>query len=239
MSVSSNKKRKQSDNNLDEEPTVGKQRIKELEKELTDIKMELLDTKTELLDIKKKLMEAEERATKAEAKAGSGDEEDEVSDDEESVEGDANDPWNIKFKELREYRIINENCNVPQKGSHQKLGEWVKNQRQAYGRVKLGKKGNKITQERINMLDGLGMIWGKAYPAPASWEESFEELQKYQKAMGHCNIHISPTDPSPLAKFVSVQRSEYKRFKKGRDSLLTLEQIGQLKEIGFKWKGPR
>ena len=43
--------------------------------------------------------------------------------------------------------------------------------------------------------------------------------------MGHCNIHMSSTDPSPLAKWVSYQRSEYKRFQKGQDSLLSLEQI--------------
>lgn len=82
------------------------------------------------------------------------------------------------------------------------------------------------------------MSWGKNHLASAAWGDSFEELQKNHKAMGHCNIHVNLTDPSPIAKWVSAQRSEYKRFKHGRQSLLALDQIGKLKEIGFKWKGP-
>jgi hypothetical protein len=80
----------------------------------------------------------------------------------------------------------------------------------------------KITQERINKLNSIGFFWGKAFPSPSSWEAHFAELQQHQKAMGNCNIHIGSTDPSLLAKWVSLQRSEHKRFKKGRDSLLTL-----------------
>jgi Helicase associated domain len=165
------------------------------------------------------------------------DEEDDLSDT-ELEELDATHSWNVKFLQLREYRILNGHCNVPlTKGSDLALlGQWVNNQRRAYGNVKNGKKGLKITPERIALLDGLGFNWGKKYPAPLSWEDNFEELQKYKKAMGHCNIFVDPKNPSVLAKWVATQRMEYKRFRKGRDSLLSLEQIGKLKEIGFRWK---
>ena len=85
-------------------------------------------------------------------------------------------------------------------------------------------------------MDSIGFHWGKNYPVPPSWDEQFVELEKYQKAMGNCNIRIDPNHPSPLAKWVSAQRYEYKLFRKGVPSLLNLEQIGQLKAIGFKWK---
>ena len=133
--------------------------------------------------------------------------------------------------------MINGDCKVPR--SVPKLGIWVNNQKLAFSSLKKGKGGPKITPERIHKLDSIGMFWGSAYPAPKPWEEHFDELKKYQNAVGHCNIQMSTTNPSSLAKWVSTQRSEYRRFKKGRDTLITLDQIGQLNEIGFKWKGPR
>ena len=135
----------------------------------------------------------------------------------------------VSFKELREYRIINGDCNATRNGSNPKVGRWVKNQKFLHGKGKLPK-------ERVILLDSIGLQWSKNTEMP-SWESKFDELVKYQKHMGHCNIVVNPKAPSDLAKWVSAQRSEYKYFRSGRGSLLTLEQIGQLKGIGFKWKG--
>lgn len=79
---------------------------------------------------------------------------------------------------------------------------------------------------------------GKKYPTLPSWEERFEETKKYMAAMRN-DPPVSNDNPTSLGIWVSAQRNEYRRFKKGRDSLLTLEQIGQLKDIGFNFKGPR
>ena len=160
--------------------------------------------------------------------------EDDFSDIEEL---DTSDSWNNKFVQLRQFRMVNGHCNVPSSAGN--FYQWVNNQRRAYNNVKQGKSGLKISPERIVMLEGLGFNWGKKYPAPPSWDESLEELKKFRKAMNHCNIHMDPKSPSALAKWVSTQRSEYKRFDKGCDSLLSLEQIGKLNEIEFNWKGPR
>ena len=250
----SNKKRKQAFTTDSEEPSwldgEGKTND-ELAKELLKTKQKLAKTEQKLTVTEKKLSETEDRVTKAEALVESlqkkvasgsngGDEEEDLSEDEDSVASDdASDPWVIRFNELREYRILNGNCSVPRTGPQSNLSQWVNNQKTAYKNIKNGKKGLKLTPERINKLESLGFSWGKAFTAPVAWDTHFEELKKYQGAMGHCNIHISPKDPSPLAKWVSFQRSEYRRFSKGRDSLLSLDQIKQLKDIGFNWKGPR
>lgn len=146
----------------------------------------------------------------------------------EEMELDSRNPWDSKFMQLREFRIMNGNCNVPQKVAG--LGIWVKDQRANY------RKG-KISQDRIMLLESLGFSWGKnSQQQPMTFDEGLEELQKYKKAMGHCNIHVDSKSPSRLAKWVMAQRNEYKRFRKNKDSLLTLDQVGQLKEVGFKWK---
>ena len=171
----------------------------------------------------------------AEECAPNGDDEDD-DDDDESVQ-DPNDQWGIMFQQLREYRIIHGNCQVSKKGIP-KLWKFADNQRTAYANMKLGRPGRKISDEKIRKLEGLGIHWGKKFPDPVSFEESLEEYKKYKTAM-RCDPPVNLTNPSPLAKWVDVQRKEYRRFKKGRDSLLTMDQISQLNDVGFNWKGPR
>ena len=125
-------------------------------------------------------------------------------------------PWNAKFLELRQYRVINGDCKVS-KGKDPKLWRWLDNQRTAYKNVQSNKKeGRAITKEQINMLDSLGMVWGAKLPQPMTWEEGYEDLKKFHAAMRTCNVNIDPKNPNPLAKWVSTQRIEYRRFKKGK-----------------------
>jgi hypothetical protein len=158
-------------------------------------------------------------------------------DDDDPSDVDTNDPWMMNYNKLRKYRIANGDCNVS-RAKNPQLGGWVKNQRMLFTYIKQGRKGRKISPERIELLDRIGMFWGKAYPSPKTWDEYLQELKDYKEAMGDCNIKMgNKKDPSPLAKWVSYQRLEYKRFRNGRDSLLTTEQIKQLNELGFVWKG--
>lgn len=162
---------------------------------------------------------------------------DDDDDDEESL-SDTKDPWTIMFLKLRTYRIIQGDCRVPPRGSNAKLSTWVKNQKTHYNNTKTGKKP-KMNPGRIIMLDGIGFNWGGKYPPPPSWGQMFEDLQKYQKKCGHCNIRYNKTNPNALAKWIAQQRIEHKRFRKSKDTLLDPEQIGKLDGIGMKWKEPK
>ena len=167
------------------------------------------------------------------------DEEENLSSDEESVVNES-DTWSIRFQELREYRMMNDDCKVPQNfKENPKLGIWVKEQRKRYNNVQTGKGNKRIAPERIAKLDRIGFNWGKKYPPPPSWDEMFEQLHKFWQKKGHCKVPFNEKNPSAIAKWMACQRTEYKRFRKGRDSLLTNDQIGQLKEIGFDWKGAK
>jgi len=163
-----------------------------------------------------------------------------VEDDTEE-QSDEDDPvldtWTTKFLLLRAYRIREGHCRVPY--SNATLGNWVNDQKRFYKNVKTGKKGGRISKERIDMLDAIGFSWGKSFPDPISWETGLAELTKCHAAMGNCNVPISQSNPSQIGKWVSAQRTEYRRLKKGKDSLLTLDQVAKLNEIGFNWKGPR
>jgi len=185
----------------------------------------------ELSHTKQKLKVSQEQVSSLQAQCdlqAQVDAEEEMSDTEESVV-DPQDSWMAKFLCLRDYRILNGHCNVPR--SHKLLGTWTNNQRSQF-------KNHKLKPERIHKLDSIGFHWGKGFPKPMAWEEGYAELQKFKSLYGHCNVTINETNPSPQAKWVSMQRSEYRRSKQGKDSLLTLDQVAKLKEIGFLFRGP-
>jgi len=221
----SSKKRKTELSNSLKEDSADAQRVRNLEEQLLQSQKECANAKTELLKCKKRITYLESNANSL------GVSNDNNSDDEESV-ADVSDFWQAKYNELREHRIVYGNCTVSQKGPNPKLGNWILNQKKAY-------KNKKLTLERVVKLDSLGLVWSKSSPPPICWDERFQELTKFQKAFGHCNMTINTSSPSEMAKWISNQRVEYRRYSKGRDSLLSLEQIGQLNGIGFDWKGHR
>jgi hypothetical protein len=160
----------------------------------------------------------------------------ETDEDEVDPVANSNDPWMVMYQQMREFRIINGHCRVPMKfAENPKLGWWVANQRKS-------RKGSgstkRMTPERIALLDAIDFVWGKD-SNPVPWESRYQELVKYHQTVGHCDIPFHPTSPSTLATWCAAQRTEYRRFQKGSDTMLTLEQIGKLNEINFSWKANR
>lgn len=118
-----------------------------------------------------------------------------------------------------------------------KLNRWMLYQRQA-------KKRGKLSEARINALNEIGFVWirnaGRTRPhsvrSPAAdapptrtWEEMYSELVDFFKIHGHCNITDDWSAQPELAHWVAMQR----RVKK--QSLLSLEQVIRMEEIGFAW----
>ena len=67
--------------------------------------------------------------------------------------------WVIRYNELLEFRRKHGHCRVPHGySSNRKLSWWVMNQRAQYTARNQGKK-SWLTDERIQLLDGLGFIW--------------------------------------------------------------------------------
>eukprot|EP00816_Leptocylindrus_hargravesii_P008272 CAMPEP_0196807986 /NCGR_PEP_ID=MMETSP1362-20130617/7955_1 /TAXON_ID=163516 /ORGANISM="Leptocylindrus danicus, Strain CCMP1856" /LENGTH=513 /DNA_ID=CAMNT_0042182115 /DNA_START=62 /DNA_END=1599 /DNA_ORIENTATION=+ len=61
--------------------------------------------------------------------------------------------WEERFEMLKKYKEEYGDCLVPARSSE--LGMWVANQRAQYTQIQEGKKSN-LTQDRIDLLDGLG-----------------------------------------------------------------------------------
>ncbi|KAL3936238.1 MAG: hypothetical protein SGARI_002644 [Bacillariaceae sp.] len=178
------------------------------------------------------------RARRAEARLANGSAPMQIADDgsisseDEQTKRNTKDQWMMKYNQLRDHKIAYGNLKV----THERaLGNWINNQRHVY---RASKKGNKsYCPKKAALLEGLGLDWGKDMPKTPTWNQNFEALKAYKMTHGNCNIPAGAT--TPLAKWVTVQRIEYKRHKKQIGSLLTVNQIEQLNELGFSWRRPR
>ncbi|MDO8446598.1 MAG: Helicase associated domain protein [Deltaproteobacteria bacterium] len=101
------------------------------------------------------------------------------------------------------------------------LGQWQSAQRLAY------KKG-KLTQDKINRLEGLKFRWDLHEVA---FEKGLLASVKYKKQFGYVNVPVEykPSDGYNLKQWQNTQRVAYK---KGQ---LSEDRVRQLEEIGFKW----
>ena len=139
--------------------------------------------------------------------------------DQRRWENELDERWDARFNELLKYKAKHGDCNIPLRQGL--LGSWVSIQRREY-------KNGKISQDRIDRLDGIGFKWklkngGKNVP----WETRFNELLKYRAKRGNCDVSLM--DGGRLGVWVSNQRVNYKA------DTLSQDRIDQLNSIGFKW----
>lgn len=108
------------------------------------------------------------------------------------------------------------------------LGNWIQTQRKVYS----GKIAGGLSQDKIEKLNQIDMIWSVR---KSSFDRAYEELQKYYNDSGNLDVKARYISDSgfPLGKWVSNLRVRVKT--KGMDVVLTKEQQDSLEEIGFVW----
>lgn len=98
------------------------------------------------------------------------------------------------------------------------------------------KKRSQLNHILIDHLNQLNFDWGKNKGA-LRWEEHFKALQEYRAKHGDCNV---PTrrykENIALGRFVTTLRSEYRKRKQNKTSVLTDDQINRLDAIDFCWR---
>jgi hypothetical protein len=142
-----------------------------------------------------------------------------------------NEIWQDRYNELVEYTNRHGDCNVPHTPNTHELWTWVFVQRRMYS-IRMSGKKSSMTDQRIAQLEKLGFVWNLN---DHSWIVRFEELKTYRDNHGDCLVP-KRFEPNPaLAKWVEMQRSQYKNLQMGERSFLTPERIKLLEDIGFVW----
>ena len=131
--------------------------------------------------------------------------------------------WENGFLEAKNYSEEYGNLSVPKNyrsNTDFPLGIWIQRQRSLY-------KNNKISEDRIKRLTGIGMNWN-----PDNWEHRFDLVKQYYEE--HGNINISQKEVIQgvwIGKWIVSQK---KAMESGK---LTNEQIKMLKTLPMEEVG--
>ena len=141
--------------------------------------------------------------------------------------------WERYFKEAKRYYEehghLNTNVNdVTDSGV--RLGAWIC-QLRTYR--KSGIQKSYLTEERIQALGKIGMIWDVP---DYLWEENFMECLQYYREHGNLDIPNAYISPKGLKIGGWIRRQRLIRKGKTNGAKLTQEQIARLDGIGMVWK---
>lgn len=139
--------------------------------------------------------------------------------------------WETRFQELVQYKHKCGDLNPPQTDEHLVLWTWVFVQRRMYSLRSAGKP-NSMSDKRIEALESIGFVFRVH---EETWNQRFNELKQHIRDFGDCLVPKKFPQNPVLAKWVEMQRSQYKYLHDGRRSHLTPDRIKQLEEIGFVW----
>ena len=150
--------------------------------------------------------------------------------------------WNKHLEELKEYKQLKGDCNVPRGYPPNKtLAQWVADQRRFYrilmknkeleeeeeeeagqeearqgqgqGQQKKKKKKTPMTQERIDKLEAIGFAWDKTQDKHKQiWDGMIMELVQYKEKHGDCLVPFIYEDNKHLGFWVSRQRTQYNDY---------------------------
>ena len=141
--------------------------------------------------------------------------------------GNRNDrQWNEVYGAAKRYFEANGDLDVPVayvSPEGYALGKWVRRQQYAYRKPE---KSNAIlSQERIELLDAIGMQWEK----PDPWQHRYELAQEYKRCHGNLEIpaKYKTADGIWLSRWVYNQ----KRLLQSGSKKLSEEQKKKLKEL--------
>ena len=131
-----------------------------------------------------------------------------------------NENWNEMYKLANQYYAENGNLLVPNRYiiNNIKLGRWISTQRGNY-------KNNKLTNERINLLEKIGMVWNLM---EEQWNECYNYAEEYYKENGNLLIprQYKTKNSIQLGRWICTQRGLYKQKKLSKEKIELLEKVG-------------
>ena len=144
-----------------------------------------------------------------------------------SWEDGNNTRWMASYNAAKRYYEYTGHLNVPihyVAPDGTPLGKWVARQRAAYQTPE--KEHVRLTPERIQLLEQIGMQWQR----PGSWEHRYEMAQEYLQAHGNLNIPIKykAADGILLGNWLYRQRRIYEGRAPGR---LGVDQREKLRNL--------
>ena len=135
--------------------------------------------------------------------------------------------WDMYYVSAKQYYQENGNLEVPARYITEEgfaLGSWLNNQKA----IRKGTIVGKLTEDQIQKLDSIGMIWDSL---DYFWEQNFRLAKEYYLAHGNLDVptNFRSKDGKHLGNWILRQRQLYK------SNALTDAQIKKLDSIGMDW----
>ena len=135
--------------------------------------------------------------------------------------------WDMYYASAKQYYKENGNLEVPARYITEEgyaLGSWLNNQKA----IRKGTIVGKLTEDQIQKLDSIGMIWDSL---DYFWKQNFKLAKEHYLTYGNLDIptNYKSTDGKHLGNWILRQRQLYK------SNSLTDEQIKKLDSIGMDW----
>lgn len=148
-------------------------------------------------------------------------------------------PFEVRVDQLKEYKQIYGNINVPAKyKQNPSLGRWCDNMKQAYKLWIQGKPcGGRLNSDRVQQLEELGFEF--TVNKDKSFVQRLDELREYKKKYGDLSIPRSGRGNPSLGKWCADMRTAYTCLHEGKPcaTLINEERIKCLDDLGFEWNG--
>lgn len=130
--------------------------------------------------------------------------------------------WLKMFHKLRIFQETMGHCRVPARWEkNAKLSRWFHKQRTRFSE-------DRLPDYQLKLLESIGFETRiHNYQPHLSWDERFEQLVKYQKRFGNCEVPAKWPENQGLGNWVSVQRQYSEN--------LNRSQRKKLNDLGFSW----
>lgn len=134
--------------------------------------------------------------------------------------------WEQMFDELKAIKEKTGTCNLPDKKG--RLAKWVYAQRKAFRRLQFSR-GTATTRARLEKLESIGFEFSSS--SYVAWDVMFEKYKKRNQGK------VNDDEARKLKLWMSNQRLEYSRQRRGLPNNITPERIAKLEAVGFQWVG--
>jgi len=131
-------------------------------------------------------------------------------------------PWMEMYQRLVVYKNQHQTIIVSKRSKDdRKLATWVQHQRTIY-------MNKELSVEQTNYLDSIGFVW-KIRCDYVPWIEMYKRLVAYKQHNQSTRVPCNYTEDPPLGKWVSTQRTEYKK------DIMSARRMELLNSIDFVW----
>lgn len=140
--------------------------------------------------------------------------------------------WRLMYEEAKKYYDKNKNLNVAKRYKTEtglSLGSWIQTQRN----VRAGRASGILTEEKIKLLDEIGMVWENRFEL--AFERGFAEAEKYYREHNDLDVKVEYVTETGYALGAWIVNLRQKRAGESGVGKLTEEQILRLDGIGMIW----